>query len=193
MNTSTRLQLNVPEQKDIILLNFSKMLSRRNIIKHTDIPKIHTQLSSLKPDNNIYNIKINDISISLLLYFFPLTTIKKSSAEEEFILKKKDMKFIIAKEITKKTYSQAIENNTETFELHDFLIDIPSNPLVPLHILLTNEQKNILLKLYQEKELPKIKVDDIMAKYIGAKKGDIIKIIRNTINSGESVYYRKVI
>jgi DNA-directed RNA polymerase subunit H len=67
--------------------------------------------------------------------------------------------------------------------------------LVPEHILLNKEEAKELLDKYDvEREmLPKIKESDPVAKEIGAKPGDIIKIIRKSYIAGETEFYRVVI
>ncbi|MDI3501931.1 MAG: DNA-directed polymerase subunit [Archaeoglobi archaeon] len=67
--------------------------------------------------------------------------------------------------------------------------------LVPLNIVLSEEEKREVLERFGVKEhkLPKIKVTDPVVKEIGAKKGDVIKIIRKSPTAGESVTYRYVI
>jgi len=67
--------------------------------------------------------------------------------------------------------------------------------LVPKHELLSEEEaRKILetLKLTKE-QLPKIKADDPIAKEIGAKVGDIVRIERESPTSGKSIVYRLVV
>ncbi len=77
-------------------------------------------------------------------------------------------------------------------------IDISEHFLVPKHILLNEEEKKELLNKLGLNEknymmyLPKIKASDPAIKKLGAKPGDIIKIIRPSQISGESIYYRVV-
>lgn len=61
---------------------------------------------------------------------------------------------------------------------------------VPKHILLSNEEREEILKRYTEKELPLIGRFDPVVRALCAKPGDIIKIIRPSPNSIESYYYR---
>lgn len=74
-------------------------------------------------------------------------------------------------------------------------IDIFSHELVPKHILLGKEEAEKLLNelnIYPE-QLPWIKKSDPAAVAIGAKPGDIIKIIRKSSTAGEVVIYRYVV
>jgi len=67
--------------------------------------------------------------------------------------------------------------------------------LVPKHEILSREEAEELLRRYKIKpyHLPKIKDTDPAVKALGAKPGDIIKIIRRSPTAGEAVYYRFVV
>lgn len=72
--------------------------------------------------------------------------------------------------------------------------DITKHVLVPEHTIMTSDEIEELFKKYSIKKinLPKISVRDPVVKYIGAKEGDIIKIVRKSHTAGISVYYRYV-
>jgi DNA-directed RNA polymerase subunit H len=74
-------------------------------------------------------------------------------------------------------------------------IDIFESNLVPKHEILDEDEKNKLLVKYNvtPKQLPKIKLSDPAVKTIGAKKGDVIKISRNSPTSNDYLYYRIVV
>jgi DNA-directed RNA polymerase subunit H len=67
--------------------------------------------------------------------------------------------------------------------------------LVPMHEVLSKEGAEELLKTLNihKEQLPKIKVDDPIAKEIGAKVGSIVKITRESQTAGKSIAYRLVI
>ena len=73
--------------------------------------------------------------------------------------------------------------------------NVLEHELVPKHEILSEEEKKELLKKYNitEKQLPKILASDPVVKAIGAKPGDVIRIIRNSHVAGRSVYYRIVV
>jgi len=74
-------------------------------------------------------------------------------------------------------------------------IDISKNELVPKHFVLSEKEKEELLKKYgiTLKELPRILSSDPMVKKLGAKPGDVIKIERKSPTAGKTIYYRVVI
>ncbi len=73
---------------------------------------------------------------------------------------------------------------------------ILSHKLVPKHIILSEEEKREVIEKYaggDPYKLPYILASDPVVKAIGAKPGDVIKIIRKSPTAGETVYYRLVI
>jgi len=74
-------------------------------------------------------------------------------------------------------------------------IDVLLHKFVPQHLLLTKEETQKLLEKYKIEvtDLPQIFEKDPVAIAIGAKEGDIIKIIRDSQTTVKSVdYYRYV-
>jgi DNA-directed RNA polymerase subunit H (RpoH/RPB5) len=75
-------------------------------------------------------------------------------------------------------------------------IQLTKHILVPKHILLSEQKKKEVIKKYGIKKLsqfPRILKTDPIVKILGAKEGDLIKIIRNENSGKESIYYRVVI
>lgn len=72
--------------------------------------------------------------------------------------------------------------------------DILQHSNVPKHeILSDSEIEDIFAEVeYEIKQLPKIKSDDPVVKAIGAKKGDILKITRESQTAGTFITYRLV-
>lgn len=72
--------------------------------------------------------------------------------------------------------------------------NILKHELVPEHIILNeNEKKELFEKLKLTAiNLPKILTNDPVVKAIGAKEGDVLKIIRKSSTAGTSIYYRVV-
>ena len=84
------------------------------------------------------------------------------------------------------------ELQVEIFTLNDLVVNITEYELVPKHILLSQEDKQLLLDRYKIKEsqLPKILVTDPVARYLGLKRGDVVKIIRVSETAGRYITYR---
>jgi DNA-directed RNA polymerase I, II, and III subunit RPABC1 len=83
----------------------------------------------------------------------------------------------------------------ECFKEKELLVDILEHDIVPKHELLEEEEKKELLKIYKAKEgqLPKMLSSDPVARYFGAKKGQVFKITRVSESSGNYIYYRIVV
>lgn len=83
----------------------------------------------------------------------------------------------------------------ELFEEQDLLVNITRHELVPKHILLAPEEKKALLDRYRLKEtqLPRIRAEDPVSKYLALKRGQVVKIIRKSETAGRYASYRWVI
>ena len=78
----------------------------------------------------------------------------------------------------------------------DTKIDILNHELVPKHIILSDKEKEDVIKKFGIKKLnqfPKILKSDPIVTMINGKVGDLIKIIRKSENGKESIYYRIII
>jgi len=73
--------------------------------------------------------------------------------------------------------------------------DIFNHKLVPKHEILSPEEREKLLSEYrvQPYQLPRIYASDPAAKAIGAKPGDILRIIRDSSTAGKYMAYRYVV
>ena len=74
-------------------------------------------------------------------------------------------------------------------------VNVFDHLMVPIHILLNQEEVEKLLKKYRIKpyQLPKIKDSDPGVMVIQAQPGDIIKILRKSPTAGEAIAYRYVV
>jgi len=67
--------------------------------------------------------------------------------------------------------------------------------LVPPHYLLSEEQAAQILQEIgvEKKQLPVIHKNDSAIKEFKPRKGDVIKIVRNSQTAGKTIYYRRVL
>lgn len=81
------------------------------------------------------------------------------------------------------------------FNENELLYDIYEHVRVPKHTLLTVDEKQELLRTLRATEdlLPKMQRQDPMARYLGLRVGDVVKIDRYSMTVGHDVYYRIVV
>ncbi|KAK1366040.1 DNA-directed RNA polymerase RPB5 subunit, eukaryote/virus [Heracleum sosnowskyi] len=102
--------------------------------------------------------------------------------------------------IQDKITDQAMKNwdmfpfKVEIFQITDLLVNVTKHKMMPKHRLLTNEEKEQLLKKYNvdEKQLPRIKVDDAIVRYYAFEKGHVLEVTSNSEITGSYVSYRCV-
>jgi DNA-directed RNA polymerase subunit H len=82
----------------------------------------------------------------------------------------------------------------QLFHTGQLQFDIRTHRKVPPHRLLTEEEKKVFVEKYHitkpADQLPMIDSQDPMAKWIGAKPGDIVEVMRRSETAGATPYYR---
>jgi DNA-directed RNA polymerase subunit H len=93
-----------------------------------------------------------------------------------------------AKQGAKKRKVELLPKSFPVFEIFD-------HKLVPKHEILDEKEKKAVLTQYkiQPYQMPQIKATDPAVKAIGAKPGDMLKIIRKSATAGEHIAYRYVV
>ena len=100
-------------------------------------------------------------------------------------------KIIVFDEMSDKAYNAINrKSNLEAFEKSDMMIDIMSYYCSPVSCEIVDEDK---LKHITNPKISKIHENDPLARYYNAKKGNILRIIRPSLNNGKESAYRKVI
>ncbi|KAI4319627.1 hypothetical protein MLD38_033206 [Melastoma candidum] len=82
----------------------------------------------------------------------------------------------------------------ETFQIGDLLVNITKHVLKPKHRVLSDQEKQNLLKKYSilEKQLPRMLKTDAIARYYGLTKGQVVKITYSGEITRSHVSYRCV-
>ncbi|TKY62687.1 DNA-directed RNA polymerase V subunit 5A [Spatholobus suberectus] len=82
----------------------------------------------------------------------------------------------------------------EIFQITDLLVNITKHVLKPKHQVLTDRQKQNLLKKYniEEKQLPRMLQTDAIARYYGLERGQVVKVTYSGEITQMHVTYRCV-
>ncbi len=102
--------------------------------------------------------------------------------------------------VTSGRYTQAAKVNARKIGIELIPRIFPSfnifeHKLVPKHEILTPEEKEKLLAEYkvQPYQMPRIKASDPAVKAIGARPGDVVRIIRDSPTAGKFIAHRYVV
>lgn len=190
---SINVELNTKEVNIIVYQNILKMLKRRNVLDD--------EITFEKIKNDINNKAFIDFPLldesmcSIYIINGKLNSIVQGSQLDDYLSNNINVhKIVIIREIAKKVFKQINYEykNAEFFFEYEMMEDLPLNVLIPEHQLLNNDEKNELLQKFNENDLSIIYSTDVMARYYHAMPGDIFRIIRPSITSGKSIFYRRV-
>lgn len=190
-------------KKDItntILTNIVKMLTERGFLKKTDLEENINKLTRTISDDLSYKIKVNnekEQTFAIKLIPQKISSVSKTSVIGEFLNSYKDNpKIVIVKDISKKANQYINQNfkNTEIFNEEELMINLIDHEIVPKHELLSKEELKDFYKKFnvKKKNMPKLNINDPVARYYNMKKNDIVRITRPSQTSGKVISYRLV-
>jgi DNA-directed RNA polymerase subunit H len=114
------------------------------------------------------------------------------------VLKEKELERAIV--VTEGRYTHAVKQGAKKKNVELLLksfpvFDIFEHALVPRHEILTTKERADLLAKYKVKpyQMPQVTSTDPAVKAIGAKPGDVLRIIRKSSTAGEHIAYRYVV
>lgn len=116
-----------------------------------------------------------------------------SPSKNCIVVLKKDQPSPAAKEYINNLYIQGVF--MEYFFLDELQYDIMQNRFVPKHEIMSESEKREVMLHFSvtENQLPKILMKDAVARYIGAKKGHLIRITRKSEVLGENVLNYRIV
>lgn len=96
---------------------------------------------------------------------------------------------------SKKPIKKLRKSDVEYFTYDELDFDVTTHELVPVHVLVDENELKSVLERYgtDRRRLPQMLSDDPIARYHGAKPGDVMKIYRRSPTAGEHVVYRLVV
>ncbi|CAH2072331.1 unnamed protein product [Thlaspi arvense] len=154
-----------------------------------------------REDRVTLKIKRNDESVKLVVIFLKEPKPKVNEVRP-YIKRMQSEKVFRAIFVVKESTRYVLDLISQTPKLHleifmetELLMNVKDHVFVPDHRALTTEEKKALLEKYtvKENQLPRIRVTDPVAKYYGLRRGEVVKIIRQSETADRYVTYRYVV
>lgn len=182
------------KKKSVIIENWIKMLYNRGWLNGT----VESNLSSVQvKDHDIYTLQGKKTTYSLKFILRKISTVRKVEDIDDFLeAHRQNYKFFVVSQMLPKAQKQLLEyDNVEVFSDEELLENIIDNILVPIHIVLTDEEADKYLEEYHLKksELSRMFTSDPIAKYYNMKTGQMVKIIRPSVTGGQEIAIRVIV
>ena len=196
------------QQLNTIKTTIVKIFKNRGFIDASNEDKYIKKIISDENDDNEYvlsldfeqnyNTTINNKRVYIKIVDYKNTSITKNSPIGEFLTKYHgDYKLIVAETMNLKSEKliASYETPCEVFKTAELMINIVDHILVPKHIVLTKEEGLAVLEAYcaKKKDMPLILTTDPVARYYNMQPGEICKIIRPSVMTCETPFYRIVV
>ncbi|KAG0434801.1 DNA-directed RNA polymerases I, II, and III subunit RPABC1 [Dictyocoela muelleri] len=155
--------------------------------------------SDINNNNDDKNIKNDNDALVVQISDEPKISLKSIKLIIDDLERQNIKKLILISEEGASYSAQKVidECNLEIdfFKIKELMFNVTKHILVPKHRIMSENEKIEYLnkRKISENELPKILKSDPVAKYFGARKGDVFEIERNSSTAGISYYYRIVI
>ncbi len=201
-----------------VLTNIIKMLSYRNWLNKDNLDK-NIELITSSNNNNTNNDNIYKIKLDVNLEKFPfydtetknfngnvvvvkilqqyITGVNKSLSVTDFLNNYNEYhKILIVDKISEKAQQQLDEMpGIEVFLESFFMINLVEHVCSPNYEILNKDETEKFLSSYQvtKRNLCKMDISDPASKYLYVKKGQIVRIIRNSELAGQTIGYRVII
>jgi len=198
-------------RKDV-LTNLIKMLNERGLIDEKSLQKTLDDIkkpkdedvykfnltTNIKPDNEDkeYIKKFNGSFLVVKIIHQKIQGIAKMPIIKDFITQyPNNHKIFIFDGISDKARSNLMDiPNIEVFNESFLMINIVDHIDSPKYKVLTEDESKEVIESYilKKKEMMKILTTDAIVTYFNLKRGDIVKIIRFSEQSGKNIAYRIV-
>jgi DNA-directed RNA polymerase I, II, and III subunit RPABC1 len=190
----------------IKIMNSRGLILEKNIKKHLDdikkindddtyIFKLDKEVKSDSQDKK-YKEKFNGLQLSVKIIHQKIQGITKMPIIKDFVTQyTTSHKIFVFDGISDKAKTSLTDMpNTEVFEEPFLMLNIIDHIDSPRYELLTEDEEKEVMDSYilKKKEMKKILTSDPIVFYFNLKRGNIIRIIRPSEQSGSSVDYRIV-
>ena len=178
-----------------------ELLEDRNYIVPDELKNLTYDNFRYMYCNNKYNFSVNNSNNNMchiLFYVNSNESYKINNIRDNIkniINNNNDEFIIILRSINNTLKKLEKEYNCNIFYYKHLIRNITKHSLVPKHEIISKDKEKELLKMYNlnnKSQLMHILVTDPICKYYNFKSGNIIKITRNTITSGENIVFRLV-
>jgi DNA-directed RNA polymerase subunit H len=199
MNEHNNFEMTVIERQHNALSTITNMLIARKWISNDFQTHYNTLIGNKQQSEqiDITTIVYETTKVVVKFYDIKLNSLKNDKEIDALFSKYPDYhKILVVTDFSSKIEKQVADTkNLEVFKEIDIIRDIAKHHLVPQHILLSKDEAKQFMEEYKlgKLDMGRIYIDDPMAKYLYAKKDDVIKIIRPSIYTGYSVNYRLVV
>jgi DNA-directed RNA polymerase subunit H (RpoH/RPB5) len=193
-----------------VLTNLTKMFSERGYITKENISRAQREFSKvsdtylikldkpIQPDDSSpdYVKKFNSTTLAVKIIHQKILGLTKTPSVQEFLNSYSNHhKIFIFDGISDKAKQTLLTNpNTEVFVEPFLMINLVEHIDSPKYQVLSEEESKEVLDSYlvKRKELPKMLTKDPVVSYFNLKRGQILRIIRFSEQSGYSIAYRIV-
>ena len=197
MSGHNNFEMTEIERQHNALATITNMLIARRWISDS----FDEHFQTLKGNNNEIidstHIVSDKTKVAVKFYDIKLNSLKNDREIDTFMSKYQDYhKILVVADVSAKTEKQILDTrNFEVFKIMEIIRDISKHHLVPKHVLLTDDETKQFMEEYKlgKLDMGRIFIDDPMARYLYAKKDNVIKIMRPSIYTGYSINYRLVV
>ncbi|ARF11378.1 DNA-directed RNA polymerase subunit 5 [Klosneuvirus KNV1] len=195
------------EIKKTVLTNCIKMLTERKLLNVENLSKNINKITSLGSDDDLYTVELDnpksESSKKYIIKIFnqKIVSISKQSTIIEFLNKHKNTpKIIIVKDINPKPRQSIVSNfpSTEVFLEQELMINLIDSEIIDTKYEILEKDGDRYKEYFEayqnkKKQMPRLFIDDPMARYYNLKRYDIVRCIRISDTSGLAPFYRIVV
>lgn len=195
------------EIKKTVLTNCIKMLTERKLLNAENLSKNIDKITSIESDDDLYTVDIDNPKTEsgkkhlIKIFNQKIISISKQSMIIEFLTKHKTIpKIIVVKDINPKPRQYITSNfpSTEVFLEHELMINLIDSDIIDTKYEILEKDGDKYKEYFdayqnKKKQMPRLFIDDPMARYYNLKRYDIVRCIRISDTSGLAPFYRIVV